>query len=198
MAFPCGAPCEAGTAGPAPHRVVPGSQPTQCNTLGLARGSGPFEPPTGESSPLAPPSPPPLPSPSPMTEASMAPEATATRVCGASRPRARRGIASTGSRCAVAPWRSSRRRGQSVAAVRWCFRALGQAVREHGAVGTAPGVERRGGAARLPVELSGLGGRGNGSSPRGGGGCPGAQGPQPDRGSLPALGPVRASPPAHG
>ena len=39
------APCEAGTAGPAPHRVVPGSQPTQCNTLGLARGSGPFEPP---------------------------------------------------------------------------------------------------------------------------------------------------------
>ena len=37
---------------------MPGSQPTQCNTLGLARGSGPFEPPTGESSPLAPPSPP--------------------------------------------------------------------------------------------------------------------------------------------
>ena len=47
-------PCEAGTAGPAPQRVVPGSQPTQCNTLGLARGSGPFEPPTGESSPVAP------------------------------------------------------------------------------------------------------------------------------------------------
>ena len=51
------APCEAGTAGPAPHRVVKGSQPTQCHTLGLARGSGPFEPPTGESAPLAPPSP---------------------------------------------------------------------------------------------------------------------------------------------
>ena len=65
-----------GAAGPAAHRVVPGSQPTQCNTLGLARGSGPFEPPTGESSPLAPPSPPPLPSPSPLREASMAPEAT--------------------------------------------------------------------------------------------------------------------------
>ena len=31
---------------------MPGSQPTQCNTLGLARGSGPFEPPTrGELSP---------------------------------------------------------------------------------------------------------------------------------------------------
>ena len=60
--------------------LVPGSQPTQCNTLGLARGSGPFEPPTGGSAPLAPPSPPPLPSPSSMTEASMAPEATATRV----------------------------------------------------------------------------------------------------------------------
>ena len=58
MAFPCAAPCEAGTAGPAAHRVVPGSQPTQCNTLGLARGSGPFEPPTGESSPPALPSPP--------------------------------------------------------------------------------------------------------------------------------------------
>ena len=55
----------------------------------------------------------------------MAREATATRVCGASRPRARRGIASTGSRSAVAPWRSSRRRGRSLAAVRWCFRALG-------------------------------------------------------------------------
>ena len=37
---------------------MPGSQPTQCNTLGLARGSGPFEPPTGGSSPLPPPSPP--------------------------------------------------------------------------------------------------------------------------------------------
>ena len=108
MAFPCGAPCGAGTAGPAAHRVVPGSQPTQCNTLGLARGSGPFEPPTGESAPLVPPSPPPIPSPSPMTEASMAREATATRVCGASRSRARRGIASTGSLCAAVPWRSSR------------------------------------------------------------------------------------------
>ena len=56
-----------GAAGPAPQRVVKGSQPTQCMTLGLARGSGPFEPPAGESSPLAPPSPPPLPSPSPLT-----------------------------------------------------------------------------------------------------------------------------------
>ena len=54
-----------GTAGPAPHRAVQGSQPTQCNTLGLARGSGPFEPPTGGELPPTPPSPPPLPSPSP-------------------------------------------------------------------------------------------------------------------------------------
>ena len=38
----------------AAQRSVPGSQPTQCNTLGLARGSGPFEPPTGENSPLPP------------------------------------------------------------------------------------------------------------------------------------------------
>ena len=52
-----GAPCEAGTAGPVPQRVVKGSQPTQCHTLGLARGSGPFEPPTGGNSPLAPPFP---------------------------------------------------------------------------------------------------------------------------------------------
>ena len=43
----------------------------------------------------------------------MAREATATRVRGASRPRARRGIASTGSLCAVAPWRSWRRRALS-------------------------------------------------------------------------------------
>jgi len=49
-----GAPCEAGAAGPAPQRVVPGSQPTQCHTLGLARGSGPFEPPTGGVSPWPP------------------------------------------------------------------------------------------------------------------------------------------------
>ena len=79
LAQSAAAPCEAGTAGPAPHRVVPGSQPTQCNTLGLARGSGPFEPPTG-GTPPCPPSSPPLPSPSPMTEASMAPEATAAGV----------------------------------------------------------------------------------------------------------------------
>ena len=45
---------EAGTARPAPHRVVPGSLPTQCSTLGLARGSGPFVPPTGGNSPLPP------------------------------------------------------------------------------------------------------------------------------------------------
>ena len=60
----CGAPrgpCEAGTARPVPQRVVKGSQPTQCQTLGLARGSGPFEPPTRGSFPLAPQSPRPLP-----------------------------------------------------------------------------------------------------------------------------------------
>ena len=44
-----------GAAGPAPQRVVKGSQPTQCHTLVLARGSGPFEPPTRKSSPLDPP-----------------------------------------------------------------------------------------------------------------------------------------------
>ena len=32
--------------GSAPHRVVPGSLPPQCSTLGLARGSCSFEPPT--------------------------------------------------------------------------------------------------------------------------------------------------------
>ena len=35
--------------------------------IGAGEGLRPFEPPTGESSPLAPPSPPPLPSPSPLT-----------------------------------------------------------------------------------------------------------------------------------
>ena len=73
-----------------------------------------------------------------------------------------------------------------------------KANREHGDVGTAQGVERRGGAARLPVELSGLGGRRDRSSSRGGRGCPRAQGPQPDRGGLPEVGPVRAPAPAHG
>ncbi len=89
----------------------------------------------------------------------MAREATATRVCGASRPRAPRGIASTGSRCAAVPWRSWRRRGALSQPSARVSERQGQADREHGAVGTAPGVERRGRAARLPVELSGLGGQ---------------------------------------
>ena len=55
---------EAGTAGPVPQRVIKGSQPTQCHTLGLARGSGPFEPRPG-GTPPCPPSPPPVPSPAP-------------------------------------------------------------------------------------------------------------------------------------
>ena len=46
-----GAPCEAGTAGPAPQRVVKGSQPTQCHTLGLARGSAPSNPRPGRALP---------------------------------------------------------------------------------------------------------------------------------------------------
>ncbi len=50
------APGEAGTARPVPHRVVPGSQPTQCSTLGLARGSHPFEPATGGKFSPGPPS----------------------------------------------------------------------------------------------------------------------------------------------
>ncbi len=61
----CGADAwgEAGTARPAPQRVVPGSQPTQCSTLGLARGSAPSNPRPG-GTPPCPPSSPPLPSPS--------------------------------------------------------------------------------------------------------------------------------------
>ena len=43
-----------GDSGAGPQRVMKGSQPTQCQTLGLARGSGPFEPPTRGSSPLPP------------------------------------------------------------------------------------------------------------------------------------------------
>ena len=48
---PADAPGEAGTAGPAPHRVIKGSQPTQCMTLGLARGSAPSIPDQGELPP---------------------------------------------------------------------------------------------------------------------------------------------------
>ena len=160
MAFPCGAPSEAGTAGPAAHRVVPGSQPTQCNTLGLARGSGPFEPPTGENSPLAPPSPPAAP-------------------LSLSHDRGLDGARSDGDQ-GVWSIPAPRTKGNREHRVPLCRRALeilkearglsrssvarvserkGQADREHDAVGTAQGVECRGGAARLPVELPGLGGR---------------------------------------
>ena len=65
-----------------------------------------------------------------------------------------KGNRETGSRCAVVPWRSWRRRGR--AAVRWCFRA-------------AP-IARRG---LYPAESIG-------TRPGGGGGCAGCQGPQPE------------------
>ena len=48
-------------------------------------------------------------------------------------------------------------------------------------------------AARFPVQLPGLGGRADGSSPGGDRGSPGACGPEPCRGSLCPLGPVRAA-----
>ena len=73
-----------------------------------------------------------------------------------------------------------------------------KATREHGAVGTAPGARDRGRAPRVPVLVPRLGGRRDGSSPRGGGGGAGAQGPQPGRSGLSAHGPVRAPAPAHG
>ena len=40
-----------GAAGPAPQRIVKGSQPTQCITLGLARGSAPSNPRPGRALP---------------------------------------------------------------------------------------------------------------------------------------------------
>ena len=48
-------------------------------------------------------------------------------------------------------------------------------------------------AARFPLDFPGLGGRGNGSSPGGDRGGPGACGPKQGRGGLCPLGPVRAS-----
>ena len=60
-----------GDSGAGPQRVIKGSQPTQRNTLGLARGSAPSNPDPGEPSP-GPLSHPPLPSPSTMTDASLA------------------------------------------------------------------------------------------------------------------------------
>ena len=89
-------------------------------------------------------------------------------------------------------------RGSADARSRRAARVSGrarEAIREHGAVGTARGVEDRGRAARLSFELSRLGGRRDGPPSRGGGGGAGAQGPQPDRGGVPALGPVRAPTP---
>ena len=67
-----------------------------------------------------------------------------------------------------------------------------QAAREYVVVGPAQGAEDRGRATRVPVVVPGLGGRGDRSSTRGGGGGAGAQGPQPGRGSVPAHGSVRA------
>ena len=55
----------------------------------------------------------------------------------------------------------------------------------------APETRDRGRAARVPVELSGLGGRGDGSSARGHRGGAGACGPEQGRGGLSAHGPVR-------
>ena len=52
-----------GDSGAGPQRVIKGSQPTQCHTLGLARGSAPSNPGRGELPP--PPFTPPLPSPAP-------------------------------------------------------------------------------------------------------------------------------------
>ena len=54
------------------------------------------------------------------------PRSTGTRECGPSRPRARRGIASTASRSVVVRWRFSRRHVRSVAAACWCFRACAE------------------------------------------------------------------------
>ena len=58
--------------------------------------------------------------------------------------------------------------------------------REHSAVGTAQGARDPGCAARVPVEFPRLGGRRDGSSPRGRGGGAGACGPEQGRGSLSA------------
>ena len=60
----------------------------------------------------------------------------------------------------------------------------------------APKARDRGRAARLPVQLSGLGGRGNGPSARGDRGGAGARGPEQGRGRVSAHGPVRAPPSA--
>ena len=67
--------------------------------------------------------------------------------------------------------RSGDPRGDADARSRQPARVSGRApkaIREHGAVGTARGVEDRGRAARLSFELSRLGGRGNRSSSGGG------------------------------
>ena len=72
-----------------------------------------------------------------------------------------------------------------------------QAALRKAAAPASPELQDRGRAARLPLELSGLGGRRDGSSARGHRSGPRACGPEQSRGGLSAHGPIRASAPAH-
>ena len=109
--------------------------------------------------------------------------------------------ASTGCRCAAAPQRFSsaarQARGRQSAGVHpwgWPSRST-----KSGCAGFSGSCKNRGRAARLPVfELSGLGGRRDGSSARSHRSGAGACGPEQSRGGLSAHGPVRAPTPTDG
>ena len=67
-----------------------------------------------------------------------------------------------------------------------------EAPRRHRVYQNAQEARDQRGAARFPVVVPGLGGRGDRPSARGGGGGFGPYGPQPSRGRLPAHGPFRS------
>ena len=70
----------------------------------------------------------------------------------------------------------------------------GKAIRDATLSGLLQQLGIRGGAARLPVQLPGLGGGADGPPARGDRGGTGARGAEPDRGGIRAVGPVRAAP----
>ena len=110
----------------------------------------------------------------------------------ASRPGRARVACSAGGAAATA--RSSRSRGQPARIPE----PLGQPGQGHVPVGAAQGPGNPGRSARLPLQLPGLGGRGDGPPAGGRRGGAGARRPQPGRGGLCPVGPVRAAAAADG
>ena len=90
-----------------------------------------------------------------------------------------------------------RRGGRSATAIRSCSRLPAASSSAPCPVGSAQESGDRRGPARFQIVVPGLGDRGDGPSAGGRRGGAGALGPQPGRGGLSAVGPVRAPAAAH-